>query len=76
MSKRSERQKKYEAIRKKQLDIAYKYPFCRRCKEPLKPAWAKKLKKAGSIPLCKKCYKPMMSQFIALQEAWRKFRAR
>ena len=74
LSKRALRQQKMEAMRKKQLDTAYEYPFCRRCKEPLDPKWAKELKKKGHIPLCKNCFEPMMKQFEKVQELWQKFK--
>lgn len=60
----------------KQLKIAYKYPFCRRCKKKLDKKWCKELKKKKSIPLCKECLEPMMRQFEENLDKWRKFRAR
>lgn len=76
LSKRELKRRKYEAIRKKQIEKAFEFPFCRRCREKLDDKWAKKLKKAGSIPLCPVCYPKMMEQFQKLGELWQKFKAR
>lgn len=74
MSKKSERRKKYEAMLKKQLDEAYKFPFCRRCKEELPEKWCVELKKKKMIPLCKKCLEPMLEAYKRNIEKWQKFR--
>lgn len=76
LSKRELRRRKYEEVRKKQLDTAYKYPFCRRCKEPLDPKWAKKQKKAGQLPLCEICFPAMMELYKKNIALWAKFNKR
>lgn len=76
LSKREERRQKYLEMQKKQVEKAFKYPFCRRCKSKLQPEWAKKLKKRMAIPLCPVCFKPMMEQFKRNVELWQKFKAR
>lgn len=76
LSKRALRRQKMEEMRRKQLETAYQYPFCRRCKEKLDPVWVRKLKKQGSIPLCEKCYPIMMEMYKKTIELWSKFRAR
>lgn len=73
ISKAELRRQKMEKMRRKQLDIAYKFPFCRRCKEPLDPKWAKKLKKRGELPLCEKCLPVMMKMYKKTIELWAKF---
>ena len=76
LSKRQLRRQQQEEMQKKQLEKAFEFPFCRRCKVKLEPAWIKKLKKAGSFPLCPVCYPLMMEQFKKLGELWQKFKAR
>ena len=76
LTKKQIREKKYEEMQRKQLEKAYEYPFCRSCREKLSPAWARKLKKAGSLPLCPVCYPKMMEKFKKCAELWQKFRAR
>jgi len=76
MSKKSDRMEKYQAMMKKQVELAFKYPFCRRCKKKLDPAWAKELKKQMAIPLCRECFEPMMKKFKENIELWSKFNRR
>ena len=76
MSKREEKLKRIEEVRNKQLEEAFKYPFCRRCKERLDEKWVKKLKKEGSLPLCQNCLGPMQEQFKKTIELWQKFNQR
>lgn len=76
LSKKALRRQQQEEMQRKQVEKAFEFPFCRRCKVKLESAWAEDLKKKGQMPLCSACYKPMMEKFIALQEAWQKFKAR
>jgi predicted amidophosphoribosyltransferase len=76
LSKRALRRQQQEEMQRKQLEVAYQFPFCRRCKEPLEPKWASDLKKKGMMPLCPKCFEPMMDQFKKCINLWQKFKAR
>jgi len=75
-SKRQKRKRLQAEAFKKQLEIAWQYPFCKRCRAKLDKAWAKELKGKGHMPLCKECYGPMMKQFEKLQGLWAKFSQR
>ena len=76
LTKKELRRQKYEAVQKKQLEKAYEFPFCRRCRVKLEEKWAKKLKKAGSLPLCPKCHPLMIEQYKKLIVLWQKFNRR
>jgi len=71
LTKKELRAQQYEKALQKQLDKAYEYPYCRRCRAKLDPEWAKKLREQKAIPLCPDCFEPMMKKY---QENIEKFR--
>ena len=76
MSKKSDREERYAVKAKEQLEKAFEFPFCRKCKEPLAPEWVVKLKRDGTMPLCKVCLPIVMEQYRKGIEAWQKFNRR
>ena len=76
MTKKEKRKQEFLKMQKKQVEKAFEYPFCRRCRVRLDKEWADKLKKKLAMPLCPTCYKPMMEKFKKLQILWQKFNQR
>lgn len=76
LTKRQKKMQEFEKMRKKQLEVAYQYPFCRRCKAELDPEYAKIMKKKGQMPLCKDCFEPLMKKYEQMLELWQKFNRR
>lgn len=76
MTKKEDREKAYAAVAQKQLDKAFEFPFCRKCKDPLSKKWVAKLRADGTMPLCKVCLPLVMEMYRKGIEQWQKFKLR
>ena len=76
MSKREEKIKRMNEARLKQLDEAFKYPFCRRCRKPLDKKWVKELRKKGNMPLCPECLPKIMKLYEKTSMMWAEMQKR
>jgi len=74
MTKKEDRERQYAKVAKKQLEKAFEFPFCRKCKIKLSPARVKKLKKDGTMPLCRECLPIVMEQYRRNIKAWQKLK--
>ena len=76
MTKKEEREKRYAEVAKKQLEKAFEFPFCRKCKVKLSDEWVEKLRADGTMPLCKVCLPIVMDLYKKGIQEWQKFNRR